>query len=102
MAPARTEPLLLIVARSEDRLYHYLKRSFADVATIQVMRDRRFKQRRQTQATPAVERRCGPDRRSRDVSQALAVPGWAMVKQPAAEGEITWNGPLKPSVRRSG
>lgn len=83
MGTARTDPLLFIVARSEDRLYHYLKKTFSDVPTIEVIRDRRFKERRQTQAIPAVDRRRGSDRRRRDVSHALAVPGWALVKEPA-------------------
>ena len=80
---------MFIVARTEDRLYHYLKRTFADVETIEVIRDRRFRERRQPQGmTPAVERRRGPDRRRRNVSDALAVPGWALVKEPPAEREI--------------
>lgn len=100
MGTSRSDPLLLIVARPEDRLYHYLKKTFSDVATIEVLRDRRFKERRRTEAKPSVERRQGPDRRRRDVSHALAVPGWAMVKQPAVEHEITWDGILKPTVPR--
>jgi hypothetical protein len=98
MVTARTD-LLLIVARAEDRLYHYLKKTFADVATIEILRDRRFKERRQAAATPAVERRGGEDRRRRDVSHALAVPGWAMVRQPGAEPPPGWDPTLKP--RRS-
>jgi hypothetical protein len=98
MGTARTELVLLIVARAEDRLYHYLKKTFADVATIEIFRDRRFKNRRQAEAKPSVERRRGADRRRRDVSQALAVPGWALVKQPAADRAVTWDGILKPAV----
>jgi hypothetical protein len=101
MAPSRTEPVLIIVARAEDRLYHYLKRTFADVETIQVLRDRRFKERRRAQATPPLERRQGSDRRCRDISHALAVPGWAMVKQPPAERDLAWDAVLKPSLRGS-
>jgi hypothetical protein len=89
MGLTRTEPLMLIVARAEDRLYHYLKRTFADVVTVEVVRDRRFRERRQPQpGAPAVERRGGQDRRRRDVSDALAVPGWALVKEPPAERKI--------------
>jgi hypothetical protein len=98
MGTARTDLLLFIVARSEDRLYHYLKKTFADVATIEIFRDRRFKNRRQTATKPSVERRGGADRRRRDVSQALAVPGWALVKQPGADRAVTWDGVLKPAV----
>jgi|SRR5215475_5070634 len=99
MGTARTD-LLLIVARAEDRLYHYLKKTFADVATIEILRDRRFRERRQTTAAHPVERRGGADRRRRDVSHALAVPGWAMVKQPGAEQLTRWDGILKPSPPR--
>jgi hypothetical protein len=99
MGTARTD-LLLIVARAEDRLYHYLKKTFADVATIEILRDRRFKERRQTAVAHPVERRGGADRRRRDVSHALAVPGWAMVKQSGAEQPTTWDGILKPTAPR--
>lgn len=100
MGPARAELLLFIVARGEDRLYHYLKKTFADVATIEILRDRRFKNRRQNPATPSVERRSGGDRRRRDVSEALAVPGWALIKQPGADRDVTWDGILKPTAPR--
>jgi hypothetical protein len=99
MGTARTD-LLLIVARAEDRLYHYLKKTFADVATIEILRDRRFKERRQAAAKPSVERRGGADRRRRDVSHALAVPGWALIKQPGAEQQTSGDGILKPTVPR--
>jgi hypothetical protein len=99
MGTPRTD-LLLIVARAEDRLYHYLKKTFNDVATIEILRDRRFKERRQAAATPSVERRGGADRRRRDVSHALAVPGWAMVRQPGAEPPATSDGILKPTAPR--
>jgi hypothetical protein len=74
--------VVFVVARSEERLYAYLKESFSDLETVQVLMDRRLSDRRQTQAPTDVDRRRGTDRRAHDVSRSLEELGWAVVRRP--------------------
>jgi hypothetical protein len=76
--------VVFVVARSEERLYTYLKESFSDLDSVQVLMDRRVSDRRQTQtANPTdVDRRRGSDRRALDVSRSLDELGWAVVRRP--------------------
>ena len=70
---------LLIVTRSETKLYEYVKRTFAGEDTVEVILDRRLVERRQTSAAPAGERR-GTERRSlRPIRDRLRSHGWAVV-----------------------
>jgi hypothetical protein len=73
--------VVFVVARSEERLYTYLKDSFSDVDTVQVLLDRRITERRRAQAPAEVDRRLGSDRRAHDVSRSLAELGWAVVRR---------------------
>src|SRR5881296_2882946 len=61
----RTQPrYLVVVARAATELYASLKRTFADSDSIEVIRDRRFRERRQRNDAVELDRRRG-DRRSR-------------------------------------
>ena len=73
--------MLFVVARSEERLFTYLKESFSDVDTVQVLLDRRVSERRRTQAPTGVDRRGGAERRAHDVSRSLTELGWAVVRR---------------------
>ena len=60
----RTQPrYLVVVARVATELYASLKRTFADSDSIEVIRDRRFRERRQRNDAVGLDRRRG-DRRS--------------------------------------
>ena len=93
---ARIRRRLVIVARNDDVLYEELRRLFADITGIDVIRDRRRSERRRrgdrrTKETPPssvqwVERRKGARRRSERRSSAvdpnLQARGWCVVPQP--------------------
>lgn len=64
---------LVVVARAATELYTSLKRTFADSDSIEVIRDRRFSERRQRDDAVGLNRRRG-DRRSR----------------PHADGQVWW------------
>src|SRR5213080_895918 len=60
----RAQPrYLVVVARAATELYASLKRTFADSDSIEVIRDRRFRERRQRNDAAGLDRRRG-DRRS--------------------------------------
>ena len=70
----RAQPrYLVVVARAATELYASLKRTFADSDSIEVIRDRRFRERRQRNDAVGLDRRRG-DRRSR----------------PHVEGQVRW------------
>jgi len=70
--------LLLIVSRTEQLRYTYLKYVF-DGETGDVIVDRRVGERRRRQEPAAVEKRRG-DRRERDITKDLEISGWALVR----------------------
>ena len=72
--------LVFIVSRTEPKQYFYLKHEFADESR-DVVLDRRFRERRQSQSPPPVERR-HIDRRQRDVTRELRSSGWALARRP--------------------
>jgi hypothetical protein len=70
---------LFIVARGNDRLYEDLRQQFAANPDVEVLIDRRYADRRQSQTSHNPERRSG-DRRDQGsaggrVVSAAAVPG---------------------------
>ena len=69
---------LLIVSRSQQERYAYLRYVF-DSETGEVILDRRVKDRRSHQEAVAAERRRG-ERRQRDVTPDLQAFGWALVR----------------------
>ena len=70
---------LLIVTRSEPRVYEYVKRTFAGEHTVEVILDRRLGERRRASASPAAERRRADRRSSPSIRDRLRSPGWAVV-----------------------
>ena len=64
---------LVVVARAATELYTSLKRTFEDSDSIEVIRDRRFSERRQRDDSVGLDRRRG-DRRAR----------------PHGEGQVRW------------
>ena len=72
---------LLIVSRSQQERYAYLRYVF-DSESGEVILDRRVGSRRSRQEPVATERRRG-ERRERDVTEDLQVFGWALVRYEA-------------------
>ena len=69
---------LLIVSRSQQERYAYLRYVF-DTETGEVILDRRVGDRRSPQETVPAERR-REERRRRDVTPDLQAFGWALVR----------------------
>jgi hypothetical protein len=70
---------LIVVARHRRELYADIKRAFAGHDTVQVVLDRRARQRRQRGVTPVLDRR-RHERRSRSaIDEQLRTIGWALV-----------------------
>lgn len=83
VAQLRTEPAvnrrLYVVARDQAQLYERLQRDLANVPGIEVIQDRRNRQRRKLLSPAARERRVA-DRRIRDVQVDLERYGRAVVE----------------------
>jgi len=73
---------LLIIARRVPLMYEALKQSFARHADIDVILDRRRRERR-WQAIPIHVDRRGRERRTMDVAALLRQIGWVIVEQKA-------------------
>jgi hypothetical protein len=72
--------VLYVVARHEQKLYIKFTKAYAGSETIQVVLDRRQRQRRQTYSPPATDRR-KEERRWHDITKNLKTIGWAMVRK---------------------
>jgi hypothetical protein len=97
---ARVSRRLVIVSRDDDALYEELRRLFADISGIEIIRDRRRSERRRradrrTKDTPPssvrwVERRKSTrrrsERRSAPADPNLQARGWCVVPQPDQPG----------------
>ncbi|HET8578287.1 MAG TPA: hypothetical protein VFO18_14400 [Methylomirabilota bacterium] len=70
---------LLVVARHRRELYEQIKRAFAGHETVQVVLDRRMRQRRERKETPALERRRLDRRAHFAIDDQLRTIGWALV-----------------------
>jgi hypothetical protein len=73
--PSHVGPILIIVSRHEAWLFQVFKEQFADDERVEVILDRRFRDRRRHSIAPSSERRQA-DRRQTDVSHALRFRGW--------------------------
>ena len=71
---------LIIVERHELQLYVYLCEDYADVAEIILDRRHAGDRRSARGAWPDDRRRS--ERRAHDISQALAISGWVIVRRP--------------------
>ncbi|MGH7277667.1 MAG: hypothetical protein ACREJG_03180 [Candidatus Rokuibacteriota bacterium] len=73
---------LLIVTREAPRLHDYLVREFAGAPEVQVIFDRRVRERRRRQRTPEADRRRGDRRGRMESDEHLDALGWAVVRLP--------------------
>jgi hypothetical protein len=71
---------LFIIARRVPRMYESLKQSFAGRADIDVILDRRRRERR-WQAIPIDVDRRARERRAMDIAALLRQLGWVVVEQ---------------------
>ena len=70
---------LLVVAGDEPYLLGNVRRTFSELPTVQVVRDRRRGERRTTPAPPPERERRVADRRAFDVGTQLSRFGWVLV-----------------------
>jgi hypothetical protein len=82
MLEAVMKKVLYIVSRGEQKLYNKFLKAYADSDTIEVILDRRQRQRRNTFDIARREERRRDDRRWHDVSKSLRAIGWAIVRRP--------------------
>jgi len=75
---------LLVIARREPLTYETMKQSFAGHADIEVIVDRRRRERRWQTIPIEVNRRAG-ERRATDIDALLAQLGWVIVEQRIGE-----------------
>jgi hypothetical protein len=80
--------LLFVVARTDFERYEWLTSIFAHDATVEVIVDRRQRERRQGGIPPQGERR-RRDRRVRDISYELNRLGYALVRRPSAVNRVS-------------
>jgi hypothetical protein len=76
---------LMIVRRDETRLYHYLARHFAEEESVELIIDRRLRDRRQAKhpcGSSAEERRRGDRRTSMTHEERLRSLGYTIVVRP--------------------
>ena len=77
---------LFIVSRTNAKLASYLQKHFSGDATVQVVVDRRYGERRHQSTDIATERRRAADRRSRPhVDKELRLTSFAIVTLPAPD-----------------
>lgn len=74
---------IFIVARDRPDLYRYLSQTFADAENVQVIWDRRDRDRRRAgESRPGPERRHGDRRTRATVEQELRTVGYAFITIP--------------------
>ena len=80
MSPARVQRLLFIVGRQRRALYDSLRRTFDGDDTVQVVLDRRVRERRRRRPTRrAAERRRSERRAQRVIDTQVRARGYAVV-----------------------
>jgi hypothetical protein len=81
--------MLFIVARDQPALYQTLLTEFGAERDIEVLYDRRFRERRRQQVMWPEERRRGDRRNRPDVDSQLQSLGWVLVRsaRPLRPGE---------------
>lgn len=88
--------LLAVVARDELTKYTSLTRNFVS-ETMEVVLDRRSRERRRADYRGATERRRG-DRRQRDITPDLQASGWALVRRDTEGSPDTTHWSLSPGM----
>ena len=72
---------LFIISWSNPSRYEMVQQRVAGMNDVEVILDRRFRERRRRDQSPGIERR-RTDRREHDVDVPLDQLGWAMVVRP--------------------
>lgn len=75
-----TSKILFVVKRDRVDLYETLKRSFAGEASVEIVLDRRHRERRRASSPPRVEHRTD-ERRIRTISRTLESNSFAVVRR---------------------
>src|SRR5262249_1211766 len=70
---------MIVVARNREHLYNFLKRAFEGNETVQIIPDRRFRERRQRSTPHEGGRRQGSRRSPKTIDGMLAAMGWTIV-----------------------
>jgi RNA polymerase subunit RPABC4/transcription elongation factor Spt4 len=78
---------LLIVARERVRLYEHLRQTFAGDRSVQVLLDRRRRERRQGQSQSTIERRQGERRARPSIDERSRAIRWSLVLLDLVENE---------------
>jgi len=78
---------LFIISWSNPSRYEMVQQRVAGMNDVEVILDRRFRERRRRDHTPGVERR-RTDRREHDVDVPLDQLGWAMVVLPTRSSRL--------------
>ena len=73
-------PFLLVIARHDRERLDFVRRLFGQEPKVEVVVDRRSRERRGRRTAEPVERR-QQDRRQHDVSGDLRAVGWAYVRR---------------------
>ncbi len=73
--------LIFVVSRRDVERYDYLKRTFREEAKVDVVLDRRRRERRWREADRLPDDRRRGDRRKNDNSENLKSLGWALIRQ---------------------
>ena len=81
-SPAKMVRYLLIVARNQPDLCHYLKNNFAGDEKVEVILDRRRGERRQRIQPHELERRRGERRRHPGIDKDLTYRSFVIVRLP--------------------
>jgi len=80
VSPPRTHRLLFIVGRQRRALYDSLRRTFENDDTVQIVLDRRVRERRRRRPTRrTAERRRSERRAQRAIDAQLGARGYAVV-----------------------
>jgi hypothetical protein len=70
--------ILYVISPTAPERYQFVRRHFADEPDVEVVYDRRRRERRMNQAPTAAGRRRG-DRRQNDIDEDLRAVGWALI-----------------------
>jgi len=71
--------VIIVVARGEESLYRYTGATFDLEPEVEVIRDRRYGERRRQASVPPLERRRG-DRRLPQRIDVLKAQGWLIIR----------------------
>ena len=88
--------ILIVVPRTGQDACRSLSHTFADDSTVEVIVDRRFKDRREANGVPRPERRQGDRRNRPDADAELKVDRWIAV--PRATAKVDFDDPDSKAI----